>query len=217
MTSPNTAGGSQFLEAAEAAHNNFETRSRAIKDNTDLSAHGKARALSELRDQTLARLAEAKSGHKASIAKRTKELHRYLFDRSSTEGNDPALTVSYRDAAERVSRLSDQTPRRSHTEALELMNWALQNQDAPLERALLRVAFENRWDQVVNAFVDAKPRTKQEAAEELWRLTDPGRMDFTTLVFHPTREMTTPTETFMTPAHTARLANSQNKWLPSRQ
>ena len=81
----------------------------------------------------------------------------------------------------------------------------------------MRVAFENRWDEVVNAFVDAKPRTKQAAAEELWRLTDSGRIDFTTLVFHPTREMTTPTETFMTPAHTAHLANSQNKWLAARR
>ena len=217
MTSPNSSGGSQFLEAAEAAHNYFETRSRAIKNNADLSAQGKARALTELRDQTMARLAEAKAGYRASMATRTKALERYLFDRSSTEGNDPALTVSYRDAAERVSRLVDQSPQRSHKEALKLMNWALQNQDAPLERALLRVAFENRWDEVVNAFVDAKPRTKQEAAEELWRLTDSGRIDFSTLVFHPAREMTTPTETFMTPAHTAHLANSQNKWLASRQ
>ena len=217
MTSPNSAGGSQFHEAAELAHNHFEAQSRAIKGNTDLSAEGKTRELTELRGQTLARLAEAESGYRGSIAKRTKALERYLFDRSSTEGNDPALTVSYRDAAERVSRLVGESPQRSHKEALDLMKWALQNQDAPLERALLRVAFAHRWDEVVNAFVGAKSRAKQEAAEELWRLTDSGRTDFTTLVFHPTREMTTPTETFMTPAHIAHLANSQNKWLASRQ
>lgn len=73
--------------------------------------------------------------------------------------------MSYRDAADRTARID------SETTALNLLRQAIANGDTPMERSILRAAYDNRWADVVNAYTSARPQHYQ-AAEELWTLTD---------------------------------------------
>jgi hypothetical protein len=160
---------SPFQQAASDAKEQFRVEAAAIKDNPHLNAVGKKTALNALRERTRAVIKEAAVGHHAANEKRIAQLKRTLFDRGPNESNDAALTISYRDAAQRAAEVvaGKDGPKKS----LELMGWALQNGDIPLQKALLRVAFDWRLEDVVDAFIAGRSE-KKNAADELWDLTD---------------------------------------------
>jgi hypothetical protein len=170
-----------FQQAASDAKEQFRVKAAAIKDNPHLNAVGKKMALNEIREQARAVITEAAVDHHAAIEKRIAQLKRTLFDRGSNESNDAALTISYRDAAQRAAEViaGKDGPKKT----LELMGWALQNGDIPLQKALLRVAFDSRLEDVVDAFI-AERSEKKNAVDELWDLTDTsGGGDVADLVF----------------------------------
>lgn len=172
---------SRFQQAASDAKDQFRVEAAAIRDNPRLTAVGKTAALNELRERTRAAIKGAESSHHAAIEKRTADLKRTLFGRGK-EVADAALTISYRDAAQRaaeVTAVGKDVPKKS----LELMEWALQNGDIPLQKAVLKVAFDWRLEDVVDAFV-AGHSDQKDSANELWDLTEErGRGDIADLVF----------------------------------
>ncbi|OBK77578.1 hypothetical protein [Mycobacterium sp. 1274761.0] len=168
-----------FQQAASDAKEQFRIKAAAIRENPRLTGIGKQAALDELRERTRGVIKEAEAGHHASIEKRIAQLKRKLLDRGPNENNDAALTISYRDAAQRAAEIAagEDAPKKS----LELMGWALQNGDIPLQKALLRVAFDWRLEDVVDAFIAGRSE-KKDAANELWDLTS-GSSDAADLVF----------------------------------
>lgn len=128
-----TLGPSQ--QAASDAKEQFRVEVAAINANAHLTLVGKQTALDKLRERTRAAIKDAETGHHAAIEKRITQLKRTLRDRSPNESNDAALAISYRDAAQRAAEVAAgaDCPKKS----LELMRWALQNGDIPLQKAVL--------------------------------------------------------------------------------
>lgn len=155
-----------FQDKALRAKADYRAKTDAITANTNLTPEGKTEKLRQLREQTQAQLADLQTQHQQAIQTRTAELTARLLDRNPTEGNDPALATSYRDAAVQASRIDNEQA------ATTLMKQALRNQDTPLEKSLLRIAFDARWPDVINTYT-ATRKNHYDAAEELWRLTDP--------------------------------------------
>jgi hypothetical protein len=157
-------------QAAFAIRAEYEARADAVRADERLSPVGKNESIAQLREQTEAKLKELREDRERETSERRGRLRSKLLDRSVSEGNDPALTVSYRDAAERVARLEDAGDVKS---AVSLMRSALRNQDTPLERALLRVAIEQGWPEVVDTFTATRASQRADV-EELWGLTHPS-------------------------------------------
>ncbi|MGV0788682.1 hypothetical protein ABQF33_17375 [Mycolicibacterium sp. XJ2] len=171
---------SPFQQAASDAKEQFRVEATAISANPHLTAAGKETALNELRERTRAVIKQAEANHHADIEKRITQLRRTLLERGPNESKDAALTISYRDAAQRAAEVAagGDCPKKS----LELMRWALQNGDIPLQKALLSVAYDWRLEDVVDAFIAGRS-DKKDAANELWDLTDASQGDVADLVF----------------------------------
>lgn len=173
---------SPYQQAASDAKERFRVEAAAIHDNPRFTTVGKQEALNELREQTRAVIKDAEAKHHAAREKRIADLKRKLFGRSANERSDPTLTISYRDAAQRAAEVTAGGKNVSKR-ARELMDWALETGDIPLQKALLRVAFDWRLEDVVDAFISGRSEHK-DAANELWDLTvAQGSGDVADLVF----------------------------------
>ncbi|MBN7411166.1 hypothetical protein [Mycobacteroides abscessus] len=181
---------SPFQRVAANAKEQFDTHAAAIRDNPRLNTIAKQEALNELRERTRGIIKDAEAQHRAAREKRITNLQQKLFGRSANERSDPTLAISYRDAAQRAAEVAEggkDVPKKT----LALMDWALQSGDIPLQKALLRIAFDWRLEDVVDAFIARSPSQK-EAANELWDLTGTaGSGDVADLVFGVGRDLQT--------------------------
>lgn len=158
-----------YQDQALAAKSDYRAKTDAINKNPRLTPEGKREALAKLHEDTSARVAEAQAAQQKHHEQRKRDLADKMF-KHPVRSDDPALAMSYRDASDRVSHLVGQPD--GELRALTLLRIAIQNDDAPMERCLLRAAYEQRWPEVVNAYT-AERSHHYDAAEELWRLTDP--------------------------------------------
>ncbi|UUO04287.1 hypothetical protein M4D79_25535 [Mycolicibacterium novocastrense] len=97
----------RFQQVAANAKEQFHTEAAAIRDNPRLTTVGKQEALNELRERTRAVIKDAEAQHRAAREKRITDLQQKLFGRSANERSDPALAISYRDAAQRASEVAE--------------------------------------------------------------------------------------------------------------
>jgi hypothetical protein len=146
--------------------NEFDRRVAEINADTHLSVVGKNQAIAALREQTEATLAELQGAQQEQSAARRAALESQLLDRSAFD-RDPATTIAWRDAAQRVAILEDTGDVRG---AVSLLRQAIRNGDESLERSLLRAAIDQGWAEMVNAYADGRPR-KADDVQELWSLT----------------------------------------------
>lgn len=166
-TAFNPVATNNHQDKALALKADYRDKAAKITNDQHLTPQGRAEKLTALKEQTRAGLAAIQAEQQQATQIRTGELTAKLLDRNPSEGNDPALAMSYRDAAVQVSRIEDQRT------ATALMKQALRNQDTPLEKSILRVAFEQRWPDPINTYTAARPRN-YNTAEELWTLTEPN-------------------------------------------
>jgi len=80
---------------------------------------------------------------------------------------DASWAISRRDADDRVSKVDNAT------DALDLLARAERQQDEPLARAIAERAYEMRWPQVADAFLESRPQLN-DPFTELWTQTERG-------------------------------------------
>jgi len=90
-----------------------------------------------------------------------RSLEAKVFGVSSLPGDVASLSISRRDAGDRVAGLKTQV------DAIRLLDRADRSGDEVLARAIAERALENDWADVANAFVDTRPHLST-AVEQLW-------------------------------------------------
>lgn len=141
-----------------------------INRDPTLTPIGKNEKVAVLQEAAGNALSSLHAQQRQNVENRLKALESSLFDRATIEGSDPALVVSYRDAAERVAALEGSV---DTSNAVALMRSALRNGDLPLQKMLLRAAFDNQWADVLDVAAEAGPSRGAEITE-LWDLRYPG-------------------------------------------
>jgi hypothetical protein len=158
----------RFQQAAFDAKEEFRRQVEQINQDHRFSAVGKAEAIEALRAQVETRCAELQAEHRRDADQRRERLTSKLLDRTASE-SDPATTIAWRDAAQRVAALEDAGDERS---AAALLRQAIRNRDISLEKSLLRAAIDNGWSRVVDDYVAARPSHGPDV-QELCSLTTP--------------------------------------------
>lgn len=161
----------QFQASAFEIKTKLNEAINMINADPTLSVVGKNERIAELRAQAADALAALKQQQREQSEVKQKTLESKLFDREFTEGSDAALTVSYRDAAERVAALEHGGDAAT---AVSLMKQSIRYGDAPLRKALLRAAFDREWAEVVNVYTDAYPHRVSDVSE-LWDIRHSDR------------------------------------------
>jgi hypothetical protein len=166
-------------ETAERIRARYAEDVAEVRANADLSDEGKQRQLAGLYAKAQAELDRHAAAERELLAERTTTLERTMYGPPNTVSLDPAsYAISARDASDRAARLEDPT------EALDLLRRADTNRDEVLARAIMRRAVErprtgvgridDAWDQVGEAFLDARP-SMMSIAEELAEIERMGQ------------------------------------------
>ena len=156
---------SSYQDLGFQVQTNYRNQLATLVADTRLSPEGKREEAEGLYLQALASMETIRVERSAATEARRTELQNMFLKRSVLEGTDPTVTISYRDAYERVSRVDN------GDDALGLMNQALATDDVPLQRAILARSFEQRWPDAINAYT-TKYTFREAEADELWDLTE---------------------------------------------
>lgn len=132
-----------------------------IDGNTKLSAEGKAEEKEALYAEFRPRMDELRDREKAHIDLAIS--NRLVAIEAPTGGLSTSEMPSFRDAQDRAERVE------SKEEALALIERALRHGDKHLAHALLRIAVDKGYSNVIDAFEKAKPGMK-ETIDELTQL-----------------------------------------------
>lgn len=144
----------------QAAHDTASRRYAETRNDPDISDEKRQRRLARVWVEHRDALATLSGDNQRTGDNRKDSLARRLY---GLPANGDSL--SYRDALDRAHQIDAGDTRA----ALRLLEQARVTGDDLLSRAILAVAYTNRWNDVVNAYTDANP-TAYKDAEELWDL-----------------------------------------------
>ncbi|WP_186626598.1 hypothetical protein [Rhodococcus sp. BP22] len=160
-----------YLDTAEEAIEGYKGKLDAIRANTNLSATGRRQQIAAAYDTARETVDYARGKHEW-----TKQAHRQRLERKvfgpSTKTLTGADAISWRDAQDRAAKLLPTSYSEPHNnaaleaEALTTLNRALQSGDDHLARAIVTVAFDQRWADVANAYSNAV--ANPDVVVELW-------------------------------------------------
>lgn len=121
-----------------------------IRANPKLSADGKKAEIAKVYRETAPKIADLEAKERKALADQRLELERALFGQMAS---DPSSLMSYRDAQERVARLTPD----DHAEARQLLHTAQISGDNTLAAALLGHAINVGWGDIVNSYSQQHP------------------------------------------------------------
>lgn len=119
----------------------YNRKVKAIRDNPDLSAEGKRKALAKLYTHQQAAVATMRQAAAGNVAKRRTDLEKQLF----AVGGDPMATMAYRDAVSRANAV------KTGHDAQLMMRQAKRDGDEYLARALFSRGFDQARDRLTGA------------------------------------------------------------------
>lgn len=96
-------------------------------------------------------------------ARQRRQLEARLFGGADLAGDAASMTISRRDAGDRVARIT------KNDEALDLLHRALSSGDEVLARAVAQWAYQHHAVDVANAYLEARPQ-HDAAFNELWAI-----------------------------------------------
>lgn len=134
-----------------------------IRGNRSASREGKRQSLARTYLNARQRMDAIFTEQAAGRAQLRRDLESKLFGTRDLPGDVASMTISRRDAGDRVARLE-----RSE-DAMALLRRALASGDEVLARAVAQWGHERRDVTVVNAYLDVRPQ-HDAAFNELWKL-----------------------------------------------
>lgn len=148
----------------------------AIRADSNLAERGKLHASARIQREYAERIAALKELHETEVASERNKLMKSVV--GLPDNNDPMAMISYRDAHERAERLANlEGNREEQTHArLQALKTAMLSGDAHLGKAILALAIQNRWGQVVQEYVDHNPGQK-DGIDRLWEASVPSTRD----------------------------------------
>lgn len=163
-----------YKAKAEKVAEDYRVQLDSIRSEPDLNDRAKARKIKALHADTTEALADLKGKHEWQ-----RKTHRQTLERKVWGPPIKNLTgsdmIAWRDAEDRARALTPtnytddpQSFYRNEEKALEMVNRAINSGDTFLVRAVVNVAMENRWPDVVNAYADTTDYRDEVA--ELWNL-----------------------------------------------
>jgi hypothetical protein len=155
---------------AEAALSAAESRSSyvTITDNDELSDSGKLQRCARQYINVMSTLATQLSSAAAAASRQYDADTASVFGVAGLPGDPATLAISRRDAAERVSDVSDPT------NLLRLLSTAVTHGDGIMARAIAEAAVTNRDGATAAAFQQAYP-AQADAIERIWNITAPAK------------------------------------------
>lgn len=132
-----------------------------IRTNPMLSADGKTAAIAKIHGENAQRIKDLEASERTALTEQRLELERSLFGQFDTE---PAAVLNYRDAQERVARLTPD----DHPAARQLLHTAQISGDTTLAAALLGKALSSGWSDIITSYSEQHP----EKAVQLRDLSD---------------------------------------------
>lgn len=138
---------------AASIHAAMQSAVEAIRSNTDLSEEGRTRQMARVYTQARDAMQALRQEFETEREATAKKLNREIF--GNTESAD---VMSVRDARDRARRLEDPA------EAAQLLNWAEDDGDEVLARAIAEQAHRNsvgvlggEWTPVLQSYLDERP------------------------------------------------------------
>lgn len=153
--------GPEARKLIEAAGRRAKTHYDAIRADASLSEQGQAAQLTEAHAGYLANLADELTQRAEQAARDDRLDCAMVFGTWGIAGDATSLTISRRDAADRVSSIDNPD------DLLDLLRRATRSSDEVLARAIAQHATENGYARVMHAFVADRPEL-DAAAERLW-------------------------------------------------
>lgn len=136
-----------------------------LRNNDQYSPAGKKQQVAALYREAKQKLQALEKEAEAAKEQKVAALRRDLFGMQGTA--DPSTAISYRDAQERVARLTFS----DGDKAAALLGEAELSGDEVLVKAVIRRAIDAGWADVANTYIDQHPYYGQKL-EELWDMTD---------------------------------------------
>lgn len=154
-------------ERAAALLQQYNGEVERIRGNKAASREGKRADLARAYLEASQRMEQLWTGQETSRATRRQQLVAQLFGTASLPGDPASLTISRRDAMDRVARLE------KSQEGIALLGQAVAIGDDVLARAVAHWGYERRDANVVNAYLNVRPQA-DAAMNELWAIPDPS-------------------------------------------
>jgi hypothetical protein len=139
-----------YRDTAAAIRNEHNARVELIRNNTKLSSDGKAAQIARSYRESAQQINDLEAKERVALADQRLELERALFGQFSS---DPTSLMNYRDAQERVARLTTD----DHAEARQLLHTAQISGDDTLAAALLGRAVNVGWNDIVTRYSEQHP------------------------------------------------------------
>ena len=152
----------------EQIQDRYAPRFDAVRRDTTRTPDWRKRRLADLWLQMNDEVKQAREEATSNGQARIRSLTRKAFGVDGMEGDAGSLAISMRDAADRVSQVNDRN------ELTRLLDSASYSGDEVLARAVARQAFEQRDDELLDAFASIRPE-EQRAVGELREMTTDTR------------------------------------------
>jgi hypothetical protein len=154
---------SSAKEQAQKLFTEYTDTVERIRGNKAASREGKRADLARTYLNARQRMEDIFAAEAAQHARQRRQLEARLFGSGDLVGDAASMTISRRDAGDRVARIT------KTGEALDLLHRALSSGDEVLARAVAQWAYQNRNVDVANAYLEARPQ-HDAAFNELWVL-----------------------------------------------